>query len=204
MGIISSLLGVIALLIIFYFLVFKRNPSIHIDEGIISPTHGKIVNITKSTKKAEIPKGMLGKVHTLTKDVAKECYIISIMMTPLDVHFQYAPIKGKVTSIQYQKGTFTNAVSANTLAILKNENNQILIEGKTKAKVIQIAGVLARRIHCYVKKNIHIHKGDKIGFIDIGSQVTLIIPTTHKLQVHIGQKVRGGDQIATQREIKIV
>tara|TARA_Y100000310_G_C20700539_1_gene829420 strand:+ start:7228 stop:7836 length:609 start_codon:yes stop_codon:yes gene_type:complete len=201
MGFFTTSLGIIALLIIFYYTVFKRDPQIHVDDGIISPTHGKIVNITKSSDETVIPKGVLGKVKTITKDVAKECYLISIMMTPLDVHFQYAPIDGKIKSIHYQKGKFANAVSTQSLSILENENNQVLIEGKldkkqTKVKVIQIAGILARRIKCYVKNNITIHKGDKIGFIDVGSQVTLIIPSTHKLQVHVGQKIKGGDTIA--------
>tara|TARA_Y100000310_G_scaffold223145_1_gene224971 strand:- start:348 stop:959 length:612 start_codon:yes stop_codon:yes gene_type:complete len=194
---VSLLLLIPGLIILFYIFVFKRDPKLTIPDGdnIISPCDGKVVGIYSSQDKAVIPKGMLGLINTLTKDVAEKTTIISIMMTPLNVHFQYAPIQGIVKNINYFKGKFQNAVNEQSLKIFENENNQILIEGSyqnkpIKIKVIQIAGILARRIKCFVKKEEKINKGQKIGFIDLGSQVTLIIPDTISLKIKVGDKVK--------------
>jgi phosphatidylserine decarboxylase len=190
----SILIIIIALLILFYLFIFKRDPKISTPKGdnIIAPTSGKIVGIYNNLE--TIPKGYLGKVKTLCDDVAKDCTIISIMMTPLDVHYQYAPINGKIISTTYTPGRFLNAVTETSLKTLENENNQILIKGKNNIKVIQIAGFLARRIKCFIKKTDRVIKGQKIGFIDLGSQVTLIIPK-QKLRIKLNQKVIGGETI---------
>ena len=97
--------------ILFYFLIFKRDPKRTIPGGntIVSPTDGKIVQIVKTKNpQVTIPKGLMGKIKTLCKDVSSSCIIISIMMTPLDVHYQRAPIGGKVISTKYNRGTFKN------------------------------------------------------------------------------------------------
>jgi len=89
-----------------------------------------------------------------------------------------------------------NAVTTQTLDTLENEKNEILIQkGKTKIKVIQIAGLACRRINCFVKKNQSVKKGQKIGFIDLGSQVTLILPKHLKIKVKHGQTVIEGETV---------
>ena len=62
-------------------------------------------------------------------------------------------------------------------------------------KVKQIAGLLARRIRCYVQKGNHLNTGDKLGFIMFGSRVDIILPVTINLRVKLGQKVKGGESI---------
>ncbi|MDP7323494.1 MAG: phosphatidylserine decarboxylase [Candidatus Woesearchaeota archaeon] len=191
---------VIGALIVFYYFVFKRDPAVQTPQGknIVSPTSGKVIAIISSNnlESIEIKKGMMGKIKTIASEVAKEYTIVSIMMTPLDVHFQYAPISGTIISTKHISGTFVNAVSTQSLDILENENNEILIKGSNyKIKVIQIAGFLARRINCYVSKNQKVDKGEKIGFIDLGSQVSLILPSSIKITVKKGQKVIGGQTI---------
>ena len=117
-------------------------------------------------------------------------------MTPLDVHFQRSPIDGKVLYTNHVPGKFMNAVLNQSLVTLENEKNEILIQkNKLKIKVIQIAGVAARRINCYVKKGEKVKKGQKIGFIDLGSQVTIILPKHLPIKVKQGQKVIGGETI---------
>jgi phosphatidylserine decarboxylase len=177
---------------------FCRNPKRIVPkiDCIISPADGKINEIIYSNKKnIKINKGYLGKIDIFANDTAKDYVAISIVMTPFNVHFQRSPIDGKIIDINYNKGKFENAVSKKIA--INNENNQILIIGKNnlKIKVIQIAGFLARRINCFVKLNQNVFKGQKIGFINLGSQVTLIMPSKYKLLVKKNDIVFGGETI---------
>ena len=189
----------IGVLLLYYFYIFRRDPVRNIPKnGIVSPANGKVIQIVKTSNldDIEIKKGLIGKIKTICKEVAKECTIISIMMTPLNVHFQRAPIDGKILSIKYSPGKFMNAVTTQTLDTLENEKNEILIKkGNLKLKVIQIAGFACRRINCFVEKGQKITKGQKIGFIDLGSQVVLILPKSFKVKVKKGQKVIEGETI---------
>ena len=199
--IISILLGLITLilLIVLFLINFYRDPKRKIPSGsnAVSPADGKIINILKINKnKARIKKGVIGKIETLTEDIAKECYVISIFMNPFDVHVNRAPIDGKVISIKHKKGKFFAAYDIEKS--LSNEKNEIIIENEEigKIKVIQIAGFLARRIICSAKKNEKVNKGQKIGKIVLGSQVTLILPAKKiNLRVKKGQKVKAGSTI---------
>lgn len=103
-------------------------------------------------------------------------------------HYQISPIDGIVKGVKYKKGKFLNAIT-NSKATFENERNEITINN---IKVIQIAGILARRIKCYVKKNQKINKGEKIGKIAFGSQVILEIPKMIKINK---RKIKIGDII---------
>jgi len=196
-------LSAIALLIMFLLywkFYFLRDPirAIPADENlVVSPADGRVSRIIRfGGKKLEIDKGLLGRIKTMTNDVAKKGYLINIVMTPLDVHYQRSPISGQVVNINYKKGKFRNAMlDSKSLRCLRNENNQILIKGKIKAKVIQIAGVLARRIKCHVRKKDNLLKGQRLGLINLGSQVCLIIPEIKKLNIKEGQYVYGGTTV---------
>ena len=105
--------------------------------------------------------------------------IISIQMDVTNVHFQRAPVAGKVLTETYTHGSFHNAVQmSNDYGIrFENEHNEILMEtpsGK-KYKVIQIAGFLARRIVDMTVPNQVVKQGDVIGLIILGSQVTVLL-----------------------------
>jgi len=190
----------IVLLIAIFLLNFYRDPKRKIPEGnnIVSPADGRIIKIIKissnnikNNKKIIIIKPFLGKIQTLTKDIAKQCYLISIFMSPLDVHINRAPIEGKIISIKHTKGKFFAAYDTNKS--LQNEKNEIIIKNKKiKIKVIQIAGFLARRIECFVKKNQKVNKGQRIGRIVLGSQVSIILPLNVGLKVKKKQIVKGG------------
>lgn len=191
-------LVLLILFLLFWKFWFCRDPKriIPKEDCIVCPADGIINQIIFSNKNnIKINKGYFGKINTLAKEVSKNYILISIVMTPFDVHYQRSPISGKVININYEKGKFNNAVSKKIA--LENEKNEILIKGKNnlKIKVIQIAGFLARRINCYVKKNQIVIKGQKIGFINLGSQVSLIIPSKFKLKVKKNQKVYGGKTI---------
>ena len=185
---------VIALLALFL-LNFYRDPKRTIPKGnnIVAPADGKVINIVKVKNNAKIRKGLLGKIHTLTNDISKECYVVSIFMSPLDVHINRSPIDGVVKSIKHSKGSFFRADDIEKS--LENEKNEIIIQNKAmKVKVIQVAGFVARRIICNVKVNQKINKGGKIGMIALGSQTTMVLPDV-RLRVKLNDKVRAGETI---------
>ena len=188
---------ILALFIILFLLYFYRDPERIIPKGdnIVVPADGRIISIIDTSKKTiKINKGLLGKIKTLTKDVAKQCYVISIFMSPFDVHINRAPIGGIVKSIKYTRGKFFEAY--NLEKSLQNEKNEIIIKNKNiKVKVIQIAGLLARRIRCCIKKNQKINKGEKIGIIALSSQTTIIVPKGVDLRVKVNDKVKAGSTI---------
>ena len=178
---------------------FYRDPKRKIPKGnnIVSPADGRVISILKiNANKVKINKGFLGKIEAITKDIAKECYVVSIFMSPFDVHVNRAPISGQVKSIKHEKGRFFAAF--NLEKSLTNEKNEIIIENKRigKIKVIQVAGFLARRIICKINKNEKVNKGQRMGKIVLGSQVTLILPSKKiKLKIKKKQKVVGGETI---------
>ena len=193
----SILIIILALVIASFLLNFYKDPNRIIPKGnnIVSPADGRIINIfSTNSKNVSIKKGIIGKIKTLTKDVAKECYAISIFMSPLDAHINRAPIEGIVKSIKHTKGKFFKAYDFEKS--FENEKNEIIIENsKLKVKVIQIAGFLARRIKCCVKINQKVDKGQKIGMISLGSQTTIVIPASVDLKARINQRVKAGESV---------
>lgn len=202
MGVLVLTIIIVILVLILFLLNFYRDPKRKIPSGnnIVSPADGKIIQILKIKKdKAIVNKGFLGKIETLTKDIAKECYVISIFMSPFDVHINRAPTEGKIESIKHEKGRYFAAFDIEKS--LRNEKNEIIITNKKigKIKIIQIAGFLARRIICSISKDKKVNKGQRIGKIVLGSQVTLILPSKKiKLKIKNKQKVRGGSTIIAE------
>lgn len=190
--------GTIILFLIFWKFIFLRDPERKIPEGdnIVAPADGRIMKILEVNGKIKFNKGM-GKIKTLTEDVADKCWLVSIFMSPLNVHINRAPISGTVKSARHSKGKFFNAGTMKST--LENEKNEIIIENKKmKIKVIQIAGFVARRIECFVKENQKVNKGDRIGLINLGSQVTLIMPKTVRLKVRENGKTKAGETIIAE------
>jgi len=181
---------------VFYKYWFLRDPHRTIPEGgnIVSPADGKVIKITPfDSSTIEIKKGYFGKIQTLTKDVVKKGILISIFMSPMNVHINRSPIDGRIVSLKHTKGKFKRA---NSIRAINNEKNEIIIENDEigKLKVIQIAGFLARRIVSFVEENTIVNKGQRIGLIKFGSQVVLIIPEI-ELCIKEGQKVKAGKTI---------
>lgn len=196
--------AVLALLFfLFYRFYFLRRPARLVPGGraIVSPASGRIVRIVevKGGRPVSVSKGLLGKVRLLTKDTINEGYVIVIMMTPFDVHYQRSPLESVVEGVRYSKGRFLNVVKdAASLASLENERNEILLRTDIgKVKVVQVAGFLARRIRCFLKPKQKIHKGEEIGLICLGSQVMLVIPKL-RLAVKEGQKVIDGETVVAR------
>ncbi|MBU1202050.1 MAG: phosphatidylserine decarboxylase family protein [Nanoarchaeota archaeon] len=185
----------------FYKFYFLRDPvrKIPVGDNILSPADGKIILIRPyNSNNLKVDKRFFGAVKTFTRDVSKEGYIVSIFMNVFDVHINRAPITGKVKYVKHTKGKFLNAeIEASTF---ENENVQILIQKDDfKVKMIQIAGLIARRIVPFVKKNESVIRGQRIGLIKLGSQVTLILPKTVNIKVKVGQKVYAGETVIAEK-----
>ncbi len=188
------------LLFVFWKFYFLRNPIRNIPNEkniVISPADGKIVEVLEFTKdEVKLYKGnkrLLGVINTLTKDVSDSGYIVSIFMSPMDVHYNRSPIDGKIVSVNHKNGKF---LAVNTFdAGLVNEKTEILIDGQIKLKMIQIAGFLARRIETNVAAYDKVEAGQVIGLINLGSQVTLILPKSVMLKVSKGDRVVAGESV---------
>ena len=135
-------------------------------KNAVSPADGKITNVFYKDNRTSVV----------------------ITLNLWNKHYQISPIDGTVKDIKYKKGKFLNAV-LNKRATFENERNEITIND---IRVVQIAGILARRIKCYVKKNQKIKKGQKIGRIAFGSQVILELPG--RLSIKKG-RIKIGDEI---------
>ncbi|MCX7946151.1 MAG: phosphatidylserine decarboxylase [Hydrogenophilus sp.] len=117
---------------------------------------------------------------------------ISIFMNIFNVHVNRSPIAGHVVARYYHPGTFLNATLDK--ASHHNERNVLLLrtESGHELTMVQIAGLIARRILCYVQPGHRVSPGQRIGFIRFGSRVDLYLPPTLPLAVSLGQKVFGG------------
>lgn len=191
------LIGFFVAAAVLYKFVFLRSPKRTIPKGntIVSPADGKVIEVLPydDAKSLTVEKG-LGKIFTHAKDISPRGYMITIFMGLLDVHINRAPIEGTITTIKHKAGKFGSATNPN--ALMENEHTETVIQGKDfKVKVIQIAGVLARRIKTFVKKRQHVEKGQEIGMIVIGSQATLIVPDHVTIAVHEGDKVKAGSSV---------
>lgn len=190
-GIISLIFYVAGLIIpaIFFSLVtlfiiwFFRNPERNVPQGdniVISPADGKIIDIREGDENRILKKRMLK---------------ISIFMNLFNVHVNRLPCTGKVVDILYNPGKF---VSANLeKASLENEQNAVVLETPAGEKIIfiQIAGLIARRIVCWLKQGEYVVKGQRFGLIRFGSRVDVYLPVGSDVKVSLGQKVKAGESI---------
>jgi phosphatidylserine decarboxylase len=162
---------------------FFRDPERRIpsSEGlVVSPADGKVVSIAD-----------VGQSPRFAGTVTR----ISIFLSPLDVHINRIPVGGKIDDIQYKQGKFLAAYKEE--ASEQNEQNalEIVDDNGRFFGVVQIAGVLARRIVCWVKPGDVLRRGDRFGLIMFGSRTDLYLPPGCKLEICEGQRVKGGETI---------
>jgi phosphatidylserine decarboxylase len=117
--------------------------------------------------------------------------LVSIFLSPLDVHINRAPIAGTVTNVSYTRGKFLMATDKN--ASLVNEQNALTIQGdKITVVCKQIAGILARRIICWKHAGEHVNLGERFGLIKFSSRTDVLLPVGVEVLVTEGTRVRGG------------
>lgn len=145
-----------------------------------------------------------GRVIALVKDIDPyqntQAIKVSIFMNVFNVHSNRSPVDGNILDIIYNKGKFINADFDK--ASIENERNAMIIElnNKDKITVVQVAGLIARRILCYSKVGQHLQRGQRYGFIRFGSRVDLYLPLHYKPCVTIGQKVKATSDIICRIE----
>jgi phosphatidylserine decarboxylase len=175
-GISIFLLGV-TLFVVWFF----RNPQRNTPEKdglIISPADGKVIRIEETTSDEQ-------PGRTFQK--------ISIFMNVFNVHVNRIPCSGEVRFVRYREGKF---LSANLDKASKlNERNTVLLQTGDGREImtVQIAGLIARRIVCWLKEGMKVTKGERFGLIRFGSRVEVFLPLGSTILVKVGEKVRAGE-----------
>ena len=173
---ISGIIPAISGLLFLFCLNFFRDPIRIMPDGdniIVSPADGKIIRIEK-----------------LHDEEIGESFTVSIFLNIFNVHANWMPLDGDFLDLQYSKGKFLLAF--NHKACDENERNIIKINTVIGTiKIIQIAGLLARRILCYAKKGNSMRIGERLGFMRFGSRIDLTISSKVNLKIKEGQKVVG-------------
>ena len=133
-----------------------------------------------------------GRVTRIQSDETGK--LVSVFLSPIDVHINRSPIEGSVAAVEYVHGRKTPATS--NRASFVNERNSLTIENDDISVVCtQIAGVLARRIVCWKKTGDHLERGERFGLIKFSSRTDLLMPDTVELCVKVGDRVKGGETI---------
>jgi len=178
--IVLTFLGILLTLFIAFFF---RNPKREIPDlpnVILSPADGKIIHV-----------GECEEERFLHAKALK----ISIFMSVFNVHLNRAPVSAKVIERRYHPGKFL--VASVEKSSLLNEQNALILETENRFRMVlvQIAGLVARRIVCYAKAGDQLRRGDIFGLIRFGSRVDLYLPPHVKPLVRVGQHVKGGESL---------
>lgn len=168
-----------------FVLQFFRDPARVIPsqpDAVLSPADGRIVVVEK----------------TQDPYAGREALKISVFMNVFNVHSNRAPVDGRIEQVQYFPGKFVNADLDK--ASVENERNALTITAQNGQIVtcVQVAGLIARRILCYVKMGDQLSRGQRYGFIRFGSRVDVYLPVTATPKVVVGDKVSATETILAQ------
>ena len=132
---------------------------------------------------------------TVTRiDESDEGKLVSVFMSPMDVHINRSPVAGTVSKVEYFRGK-RNPATSNS-ASQTNERNSITITADgIDVRCTQIAGIVARRIVCWAKEGDELKQGEKFGLIKFSSRTDVLMPPTVEIQVKIGDHVKGGQTV---------
>jgi phosphatidylserine decarboxylase len=166
-----------------FFAYFFRDPERDVPggpEAIISPADGKVVEVDEVQE------------NEFLKSAARR---VAIFMNVFDVHVNRSPVAGAVREMQHRPGEYKAASRQD--AALRNEQHVVLLETDTGRQilVVQIAGLLARRIIPFIKPGQHLVRGERFGMICFGSRVDIYLPREVAIQVKVGDRVKAGSSI---------
>jgi phosphatidylserine decarboxylase len=171
-------------LVLLFVVQFFRDPPREIPlqaNAVLSPADGRIVKVEK------------------TRDpyTDRDTLLISVFMNVFNVHSNRAPVDGTVERIDYQTGKFINADLDK--ASTENERNAMVLrlDGE-RITVVQVAGLIARRILCYVKAGDRLARGQRYGFIRFGSRVDVYLPLSARPRVAVGDVVAATSTILAE------
>jgi phosphatidylserine decarboxylase len=172
-------------LVALFILQFFRDPARHVPDApnsVISAADGRVVVVEK------------------TRDpyLNREALKISVFMNVFNVHSNRAPVDGEVVNAWYHAGSFLNA--ALDKASLENERNALHIRtvGGADVTCVQVAGLIARRILCYVKRGDRLARGQRYGFIRFGSRVDVYLPPDAQPRTTVGAIVYATETILAE------
>lgn len=191
MGVIIFLLGfwagrlilLLGLVLTLFMVYFFRDPERVVPTGsglVVSPADGRVI-VLERVREEKFLKQPMQK--------------LSIFMNVFDVHVNRAPVVGQVQGMAYQPGRYLAANRPEA----PDQNEQLAVHLRTAEGtdmvMVQIAGLLARRIISYIKEGDTVDRGERVGLICFGSRVDLYFPENCQVQVRIGQKVKAGNSV---------
>lgn len=179
----DSLAIPLAALTLFTIYFFRDPERTHVNDerAVFTPADGKVLSIEN--------------LHNGDYRLKDKVIKISIFMSIFNAHINRVPIKGKIAQLSYHPGKFFSA--NRDKASLYNEHNIVTLETDNKKKIIfvQIAGLIARRIACWVKKGDYVETGQRFGLIRFGSRLEVYLPPDSEIKVKKGEKVKAGQTI---------
>jgi phosphatidylserine decarboxylase len=162
---------------------FFRNPARTIPQGprlVVAPGDGTVIAVEEEFE---------------PRFIKAQSVRVTIFLNVFDVHINRIPCEGTVESISYQPGAFM--IASKPEATLKNEQNAVLIRTAQGVKVlcVQVAGLIARRIVCWLSPGDTAARGERFGLIRFGSRMDTFLPVGTDLKVRVGDRVKGGETI---------
>lgn len=162
---------------------FFRNPARVVPQGpglVVAPGDGTVIAVEEEFE---------------PRFINDRSVRLSIFLNVLDVHVNRIPCEGVVENIQYQPGAFLVASKPN--ATLKNEQNALFLRTAEGAKIlcVQVAGLIARRIVCWLSPGDRVMRGERFGLIRFGSRMDTFLPLGTDVSVAVGDRVKGGETI---------
>ncbi|HEY4696608.1 MAG TPA: phosphatidylserine decarboxylase [Gallionella sp.] len=175
-GIAGGIVELLSWVVVLFVVQFFRDPprDIPLDEGaVLSPADGRIVAVERVNDPY----------------VQREAIKVSVFMNVFNVHSNRSPVDGTVQQVWYFPGKFVNADLDK--ASTENERNAVWLKTVNGEDItaVQVAGLIARRILCYVKAGDVLTRGQRYGFIRFGSRVDVYLPLDASVKVSIGDKV---------------
>jgi len=177
------ILTVVAAILTLFVSWFFRNPARVVPQGprlVVASGDGKVIAIEEEFE----PRFIKDRSIRLT-----------IFLNVFDVHINRIPCEGFVEDVQYQPGLFL--VASRPEATLRNEQNALMIRTAQGAKVlcVQVAGLIARRIVCWISPGDRAVRGERFGLIRFGSRMDTFLPVGTTVKVAVGDRVKGGETI---------
>ncbi|MDZ7664811.1 MAG: phosphatidylserine decarboxylase family protein [Desulfotignum sp.] len=181
-----SVAGIVAAVLTLFTGFFFRDPDRQPpvgDDLLVSPADGRVILVDRGVYTEYLP---------------EECRKVSIFMNVFNVHVNRFPLDGVVKKVVYTPGRFINASFDKASEF--NERNALTVRtsGGIHFVVVQIAGLIARRIVNCAKTGSRLHRGERYGMIQFGSRLDLYLPVDCRIRVETGDKTRAGETVIAQ------
>ena len=177
----------VPLILVWLFMAwFFRDPARRAQvaaEAVLSPADGKVV-LSEEVEEPRLPGG--------------RARLVSVFMNIFDVHVNRAPIEGRVLAVEFKAGGFVPADRHQ--ATHSNQRVEVLLEDSRGRRILvsQVAGLVARRIHCRLAPGDEVKKGQRYGMIRFGSRLDVYLPPSARVSVSLGERVKAGVSVIAE------